>query len=944
MKKLLVLICLISLSLFFFSFTKRYQLIEDQSGLPLLNPEIQNRVTEKLILQNGMKVYLIFDEKADQSAVALAVKAGSWNDPEKYPGMAHFTEHMLFMGSKKYPKEDDYHRFISERGGMKNAYTASDKTVFMFSINHDSFEEALDRFSHFFIDPLFHPSCLGRELHAVDQENAKNIENDMRRFFQIVKETANQNHPLSKFSTGNAQTLSSLSQKEIETWYQAHYSADQMALCIYSALPIQKLQQMVLEKFSSVRQKQKPPLSFPKKFSSSIQEGHITYIQPKQDIQKLIIQWELPRFFAKDPKKTTTFAAYLIDRGQKNSLKQCLKNEMLINDLSVDVHELGKDFISLDIFVDLTDKGLLSLPEIIGSIFRNLHLLQTNDIPIVLYEEMQKASIIAYQYQSRCDAFDFVMHHADALLEEDLPTYPRKTVLAEGYDPLLFRKLLKYLTVENGSFFILANAKKTNIEPEKIEKWLGGEYAIRPFFSDFSLSKNSNIRLPKPNPFVPQDFSLIASEKRTGSYNNPKTIVDSSLGKFFLVNDTPFLSPEITWKFSIYSPLLDGSTNANVLLDLYKDCLATHCESITDQARQFLLESSAQSFADHLELTVSGFSDKATQFFKKIIREISSYIPTEPEFLLSMEKLQKNYKNFQQALPITQAVEKSKELLQSFHPLPSQKLTALSEIRYPQLAAFVENLFSQTFIRGVLVGNISEEKAYDLWKIVQQYCSHSPFSKKNHPQKQQFPLQPGPFRLSLSTPAGGTGFLLSMEQGDFSFSKRAAQQILSSALNEAFFNALRTKQKTAYIAQSWDVEIQKKLFQNFALQSATHRGENLLYRCEIFLDQFYQELPHEISPERFETMRDHYITKLSIQPKNSMEMAQIVDLLAAEYEEDFSWIEKKKEGARNLTYEEFIAFGKEVLSPENRKKLAVIVEGPAADSDPHVYRDLILPD
>ena len=49
-----------------------------------------------------------------QSSAAVDVRVGHLSDPAELPGLAHFTEHMLFYASEKYPKEDEYSKFISE--------------------------------------------------------------------------------------------------------------------------------------------------------------------------------------------------------------------------------------------------------------------------------------------------------------------------------------------------------------------------------------------------------------------------------------------------------------------------------------------------------------------------------------------------------------------------------------------------------------------------------------------------------------------------------------------------------------------------------------------------------------------------------------------------------------------------------------------------------------
>lgn len=69
------------------------------------------------------------------------------SDPEKVPGLAHFLEHMLFLGTEKYPVEGQYRQFLTRHGGIENAYTIYENTNFYFSAmgSLDVFTEALDR-------------------------------------------------------------------------------------------------------------------------------------------------------------------------------------------------------------------------------------------------------------------------------------------------------------------------------------------------------------------------------------------------------------------------------------------------------------------------------------------------------------------------------------------------------------------------------------------------------------------------------------------------------------------------------------------------------------------------------------------------------------------------------------------------------------------------------
>ena len=75
------------------------------------------------------------------SAAALCIGMGSFSDPEDLPGLAHFLEHMVFMGSKKYPNENSFDNFIQKSGGTDNASTDCQTTVFYFETQRKFFRE-----------------------------------------------------------------------------------------------------------------------------------------------------------------------------------------------------------------------------------------------------------------------------------------------------------------------------------------------------------------------------------------------------------------------------------------------------------------------------------------------------------------------------------------------------------------------------------------------------------------------------------------------------------------------------------------------------------------------------------------------------------------------------------------------------------------------------------
>ena len=107
---------------------------------------------------------LVEDQDSEMSAAVMIVSSGSLCDPvhsnpellrsngfpvtnKPIDGLAHFCEHMLFLGTKKFPEENHYSKFIQKHGGSKNAATGEDYTYYYFDIKNDHFPEALDIFS-----------------------------------------------------------------------------------------------------------------------------------------------------------------------------------------------------------------------------------------------------------------------------------------------------------------------------------------------------------------------------------------------------------------------------------------------------------------------------------------------------------------------------------------------------------------------------------------------------------------------------------------------------------------------------------------------------------------------------------------------------------------------------------------------------------------------------
>ena len=120
-------------------------------------------------------------------------------------------------------------------------------------------EPALDRFSQFFIAPLFLADCTDRELQAVDSEFKNGLQSDSIRMSQLEMALSNPEYPYNCFVWGNLLSLKEeptakgLNVREAfmkfhETWY----SANLMKLVVLGKEPLDQLEKWVVDKFSAV--------------------------------------------------------------------------------------------------------------------------------------------------------------------------------------------------------------------------------------------------------------------------------------------------------------------------------------------------------------------------------------------------------------------------------------------------------------------------------------------------------------------------------------------------------------------------------------------------------------------------------------------------------------------------------------------------------------------
>lgn len=909
-----------------------YSLIEDQASYPLLNPDMQQRKTAKIRLNNGLTAYLISDPLSEQSGGCLCVEAGSWDDPQEFPGTAHFLEHMLFLGTEKYPDEAEYKSFILDHGGIFNAFTAPDYTAYLFSINNDQFLGALDRFAQFFISPLFNESCLERELQAVDQEHAKNIENDPRREHMVFKECGNPNHPNHKFSTGNAKTLSIIPQDTLKKWYRAHYSADRMRVVLLSSLPLETMIQATATEFGPIKVSAHEEKLNNETLSSSEQKGKIIYIKPIKEIRTLTLTWELPSSFV-NPQgfDNAELLAYVLKNQGKGSLTELLKSKKIAEAVEIQSSHYGRENLLFQIEVHLTEQGTNRIEEAISLCFQTFSALKAQKIPDYFATELQNLKKIHYQFQTRDNLFATMMVHAQIVLRENIETYPEQSLIGMSYNGNTAEAILSSLTPSECLFTVVADPALLHVKTDKKEKWVGVEYAIVPLGSKILLawersSPLPGYSLPEKNPYIPSELHLCDLKEEA---DDVVLIENSPSAKVYYAKDGIYQLPEVSHFIHLKSPFFTDKVKTQVLMELYLAALKDKLSSTVHNAQNAGLEAEFEYKEFELKINIQGFNEKSGDFLIEVLKNLSLVKPSKEEFAIFKQTVKTTLSNKDKEPPLTQGIELMATTVYNDTFSALDKLAILNHLSYEEFIKFSANFTNDLSINALLYGNLKETDAIALYRSIQKslHIRNTPLSSLENKRILSLFEHGGPYVIEQPTPRQGNAVVVLIQQNGFTFKNRAIQQVLSQVIKTQFFETLRTKQQVAYMINSWDKEEEGQLFQCFALQSNSHQTQEILSRIDLFLETLNYQFAQVCPESTFEAIRESLITKLRKPPENLKNKGALLDKLAFTYGGDFQWIEKRIQSFEELTYEDVKEGSKEFFSRNNQKRIAVLIDG-----------------
>jgi predicted Zn-dependent peptidase len=170
-------------------------------------PVLQETPFQKTTLPNGLRVLTAPMPHTRSVSVSIYVGAGSRYETPPEAGLAHFIEHLCFKGTETRPTPQELSRVIDSVGGVINAATDRELTVFYCKVARPFFALALDVLTDLVRRPLFEQDELEKERHVVIEELAMVADSPAQQVDVLMDETLWPGQALGRDVAGDAETV-----------------------------------------------------------------------------------------------------------------------------------------------------------------------------------------------------------------------------------------------------------------------------------------------------------------------------------------------------------------------------------------------------------------------------------------------------------------------------------------------------------------------------------------------------------------------------------------------------------------------------------------------------------------------------------------------------------------------------------------------------------------
>lgn len=827
-----------------------------------------NRDYRVLTLENQLDVILVHDPDAKKAAAAMAVDVGALQDPESQLGLAHYLEHMLFLGTKKYPKVNDYQDFLTKNGGTSNAYTNLTLTNYMVQVDVNAFEETVDRFSDFFKSPLFLPEFSDKERSAVNAEWTLRRESDASGMFSLRRLLFG-DHPANKFFVGNLETLSDKPNSklltEMKQFYDRYYSANRMKGVLISNLSLSEMEKLAREYFSGIENKN---IASPK-ITKTIEQKHrgMQYIHylPNKDLKAMRFEFLITNNQEQWALKPNSFLSYLINSEMTGSAAEQLKAKGLITYLgtSVDSNSFG-NYGLFAIRVGLTDEGLKREDEITATVLQYVEKVKNSGVDKKYFEEIKRSMQNSFRFLEKYNPFNYA-----ANLAAKMHIYPIENVISgpftfERFDKASIDAVAKQLVPENLKIWSINRNVKTDQSLEYFE----GQYQVSEITAKqikaWQTTEIAGLKLPRINTLFPEAFDIVSL--KSAARGKPTVVVDTPGFEATVINSEFFPDvPKGILYFHINNPDIFRIPKNQLSFIILQRWLALKSSELSNEAGY---AGNSTNFLGQTGLTffLGGYTDKQLLILEKMMQKL--FLPIEDsEFENIRKDVLLGYQNSQRNRGIDQ-LSPNFNRLTTIDRLEIETMIALTEkLSKKDIEAIRSMLLEANTIRVFGFGNYNEASITAIQKLAEKMLPKRKKVTQYTKIKRVKPVKGHSYIYRKTIPLADSAILSALFHTAPGYRSNAAARLLATHLHSKFYDQLRTKEQLAYALGATSLGIEDYSGIGFFIQSPIKSVKDLQNRVNDYFVEYKKELD-AMTLTDFISMKKSLVTSFTKKPDN----------------------------------------------------------------------------
>ena len=839
-------------------------------SVALRNLEIErspadSRDYRALMLDNGLEALVVSDPQADKAAAALNVNVGSGDDPDDRPGLAHFLEHMLFLGTGKYPDAGEYDRFLAEHGGSGNAATSFAHTSFFFDVDAAHLEGALDRFAQCFVSPRFDRGYVERERQVVHSEFVSRRRNDRLRSFAAWRQTLDPRHPLSRFLDGNAETLADRPGAGVRdaliAFHESRYSSHLMKLVVVGREPLDVLEDRVRARFEAVpRRDVEPPRITVPLYREGLLPAQLD-VEPLRELRTISLSFAVPPPPPHHPAHPLALVSHLLGHEGPGSLFSALKARGQAEGLNAGLGMRHRDFATFGVTIHATEAGLANQDCVIASVFACLDLIRRDGIEPRYHDELAHMARVGFRFLEKTEP----RSHA-VLLASALHYHPVREVLSapwrfEDFDPELVRRCLRALTPER----VLVGVVAKGVTTDSMAPFHETPYRLRPIPAG-SVARwrdpapDGAFLLPEPNPFLPGRLALI-DEPAAG----PRPARVASRPGFDLWHraDVEFGRPRTNFYVAFRSPIANDSPRhavlGTLLARMVHDALDEFAYPAALAGQTWALSRSRRG----ITVRLSGWSDKQDLLLARVVSTLRALPLPARRFEAQKSEYARHLRNAGERKPYRRAMSEVRALLIEPDWSDDARLEALGAVEREDLREYAARFFERGEVVALAHGNVSAGDAEALGRVVEREWPGS-MRVERVAEARVVRLDPGT-RFARWLASGHEDHALAVyAQGrDTGLAERAKIALIVRATRDRFFHELRVEREIGYVAFTTFLPVLEAPGLALVLQSPSNPPETLHRHVDAFIGRFgdaLREMPDALF-ERHRAAEEHSLSE-----------------------------------------------------------------------------------